>query len=263
MKKSISTIVLMVSLILTANSTFAQFSTSTISGTWLRMGHDGPVRLHFTADNEVEVDFGNDQFVDVVSSYELSNDTISFRDQEGATCPQPGTYKIYRTDDYLAFDLIDDNCGGRLKMTMGFWVKPDFQERLKSLSAEIENTGNPELRLNRGRMYMALGRSADAKADFDFYLTKREPDARVLVNRAGTRFPSDMDGVIVDCTAALKLDSVNKNAWFLRGLALYETGRAEEACSDFYRAIELGFAVLKEAEREKCAEYWKAMTELE
>jgi len=42
-------------------------------------------------------------------------------------------------------------------------------------------------------------------------------------------------------------------------LASYELGHKERACEDFNRAIELGFDILKEAEYEKCAEYWKSL----
>ena len=68
-----------------------------------------------------------------------------------------------------------------------------------------------------------------------------------------------MQGAVEDCDRALALEPDNKNAYFLRGLAFYELGFKEQACSDFYRAIELGFTILKEAEYEKCADYWKSI----
>jgi len=78
-------------------------------------------------------------------------------------------------------------------------------------------------------------------------------------DRVGTRFPGDMEGAIEDCSKALDLEPCNKNAYFLRGLASYELGHKEQACEDFYRAIELGFDILKEVEYEKCAEYWESL----
>jgi tetratricopeptide (TPR) repeat protein len=70
--------------------------------------------------------------------------------------------------------------------------------------------------------------------------------------------PEDLPGVVDDCNKAIALDPENKNAYFLRGLASYGLGKKEEACTDFYRAIELGFTILKEAEHEKCAAYWES-----
>ena len=237
----------------------AQINQSAISGDWIRKGPAGQLRLHFDQQNKAEVDFGNNKTVDVLADYILSGDTIRFTDKEGAMCPGVGVYKVYATADYLAFDLIADDCGGRIQTVMGFWTRLDYEDRLKQISSKIDQEANLEYLLSRARMFMALGKSMEAKADFDTYLVDNEPTARVLINRAGTRFPDDMEGAIVDCTKALELEPFNKNAYFLRGLALFETGRKEEACSDFMQAIELGFKVLKEAESEKCAEFWESI----
>ncbi|MEN8186025.1 MAG: tetratricopeptide repeat protein, partial [Bacteroidota bacterium] len=166
------------------------------------------------------------------------------------------SYKIYKNDYYLAFDLVDDNCNGRIKTTMGFWTKPNFKELLEELDKKISDSPNANLYLNRARMYMAIGKPKKAKSDFDIYLESDTTNARVYINRAGTRFPDDMKGVLFDCNKAIALDSDNKNAYFLRGLALYELGEKKQACEDFSKAIELGFSILRIAEQEKCAEYW-------
>ena len=142
---------------------------------------------------------------------------------------------------------------------MGFWVRPDFNDLLLILSEEIAKTKDPGNYLNRARMYLALGKSVEARQDFDKYITHDANDARVFVNRAGSRFPDDLEGIVEDCNSALALEPKNKNAYFLRGLASYELGHEEQACKDFCRAIELGFTVLKEAEYEKCAEYWESI----
>jgi tetratricopeptide (TPR) repeat protein len=96
-----------------------------------------------------------------------------------------------------------------------------------------------------------------SKDDFDNYLLTDTLNARVYVNRAGTRFPSDLSGVVSDCTKAISLEPDNKNAYFLRGLARYELGEKEQGCEDFSKAIELGFSVLRIAEEEKCIDFWK------
>lgn len=231
-------------------------SENTLIGKWVRIGQSGPIGFEFKDNGLVEGDFGNDQTVDVLASYELSGDTIKFIDKEGQMCEGYGQYKVYQTDYYVSFDLIDDDCGGRIKTTMGFWTKPNFNDFLKSLDDEISKSPEPESYLNRARIYLATGITKQAKDDFDKYLLKDTLNARVYLNRAGTRFPNDLDGVLFDCNKAITLEPDNKNAYFLRGLAQYEIGEKEKGCEDFNKAIELGFSVLRIAEQEKCIDFW-------
>ena len=232
-------------------------SEKTLIGKWVRIGQTGPIGFEFKDNGLVAGDFGNDQTVDVIATYELSGDTIKFIDKEGQMCKGYGLYKVYLTDYYVSFDLIDDDCSGRIKTTMGFWTRPDFNKLLKTLDDEISKSPEPESYLNRARIYLATGMTKMAKDDFDKYLLKDTLNARVYVNRAGTRFPNDLNGVVFDCNKAISLDPNNKNAYFLRGLALYEVGEKKKACDDFYKAIELGFTILKQAEKERCEEFWK------
>jgi hypothetical protein len=83
-------------------------SENTLIGKWVRIGQTGPIGLDFKDNGLVEGDFGNDQTVDFISGYELSGDTISFIDREGHMCEGYGQYKVYQTDYYVSFDLIDD-----------------------------------------------------------------------------------------------------------------------------------------------------------
>ncbi|SHI54830.1 hypothetical protein SAMN05444280_103104 [Tangfeifania diversioriginum] len=232
-----------------------------VEGKWVRMTQTGPVALEFRDDGKVEVDFGIDQNTDVVTDYQINGKTISFNDKEGAMCPEPGVYKFENNDYYLSFDLVDDMCNGRIKMTMGFWTKPNFEELLGELSQKIWEKEQPELILKRARIYLALGKSAEAKTDLDVYLQQNPDDARALINRAGTRFPNDMQGVVSDCNKTIELEPGNKNAWFLRGLANWELGFKEKACDDFTRAIDLGFSILRIAEEQRCSEYWNGSKE--
>lgn len=227
-----------------------------IIGKWVRIRQMGPIGFEFKENGTVEGDFGNDQTVDVIAGYELSGDTIRFTDKEGQMCEGSGLYKVYQTDYYVSFDLINDDCGGRIKTTLGFWTKPEFKDFLKTLDDEISKSPERELYLSRARIYLATGMSKQAKDDFDKYLLSDSSDARVYVNRAGTRFPDDLSGVVFDCNKAILLDPENKNAYFLRGLARYELGEKEQGCEDFHKAIELGFSVLRIAEQEKCIDFW-------
>ncbi|WP_282122669.1 tetratricopeptide repeat protein [Algibacter mikhailovii] len=229
---------------------------NSIIGNWVRIGHTGPIAFNFKENRMVETDFGNNQTIDVITKYELSGDTIKFIDKEGKMCQGIGQYKMYQTEYYIAFDLIDDDCGGRIKTTMGFWTKPNFKDLIKQLDNEITKSTESELNLMRGRIFMATGMVDKARKDFDMYILTDTLNARVYLNRAGTRFPRDLSGVISDCNKAISIDYNNKNAYFLRGLARYELGEKEQGCEDFKKAIELGFSVLRIAEQERCVDYW-------
>ena len=227
-----------------------------IVGEWLRMTYNGPVRINFKPDGVVEYDFGNNKKIDVTSTYQLKKDTIIFMDKEGDICPEKGVYKMDVNKYYLAFSSIDDGCGGRIKKVSAFWVKPDHKKFLKELNSKISKTNSTEARLNRARMYMAMNQPKNAKPDFDYYINNEDANARVYVNRASARFPEDMKGVVEDCNNAIKIDPMDKNAYFLKGLALYDMGEKKRACESFKNAVEAGFSILKVAEKNKCAEYW-------
>ena len=232
-------------------------SENALLGKWVKMGPAGPVGFEFKADGTVEGDFSNNQTVDVVAKYAVKGDTIQFIDTDGQMCAGIGRYKLYQTDYYLSLDLIDDDCSGRIQVTMGFWTKPGFSDFLKELDHAIAVSPKPDHYLHKARIYLATGMPQLAKENFDQYLLTDTLDASVYVNRAGTRFPGDLSGVIVDCNKSIALDPLNKNAYFLRGLAHYELGNKEQGCQDFEKAIELGFPVLRIAEQERCADFWK------
>ena len=187
---------------------------NTIVGKWVRIGQTGPISFDFKENGLVEGDFGNDQTIDIVAKYELSGDTIKFIDKEGKMCQDAGLYKVYQTKYYVSFDLIDDECGGRIKTTMGFWTKPNFNDFIKTLDEKIAKSPSPDLYLNRARIFLATGMTNKAKDNFDNYLLTDTLDARVYINRAGTRFPNDLNGVVFDCNKAILLDPNNKKPYF-------------------------------------------------
>ena len=229
---------------------------TTVIGVWKRMSPNGPIKMTFTENGQVETDLGSDGIVEFVSTYKKVNDTIEFNDPKAKTCFEPGKYKIYHNGYTLSFDLVDDMCNNRIKSTMGFWVPVNHKKVMKNLSKSIKKTNDINEVLNRGRMYLSLGKSYEAKRDFDFYLKKDSLDPRVYINRAASRFPNGLRGVIEDCDKAIALNSKLKNAFFLRGLAHYSLGERKKACDDFNKSIELGFEILKEAEYNKCKSYW-------
>ena len=226
----------------------AQPNDSTIIGEWIHMSHQGPVRINFKDNGTVETDIGDNKSIDVISNYTLKSDTIKFLDKDGKSCPDAGIYKVYNRGYTVAFDVIDDLCNGRIKLTTGFWVRPNYTEQISQLNSLIEKTDNKKYILQRARMYLALGNSKLAKQDFDSYIDRDSTDAKVYINRAGTRFPDGLKGVVYDCSKAIALDSTDKNAYFLRGLAYYGLGETQKGCADFKKSIDLGFKILKKVE---------------
>lgn len=226
-------------------------------GKWVRMTPNEPIGLQFKNDSIVEIDFGNNNSIDVISHYKVSNDTIEFIDEKGKACQESGIYKVYNRGYSISFDVLKDECNGRIRTTSGFWVRPNHKQLLSELNAKIKNSDSIEYVLSRGRIYLALGKSQLAKTDFDTYLEKDSLNAKVFIHRAATKFPFDLDGIVEDCNKSIAIDSTDKYAYFLRGLALYELGEKQKACDDFQKAIELGFTILKQAEMEKCEEFWK------
>ena len=231
---------------------------SFLIGKWVRQAPMGPISMNFKKNGLVETDFGNDNTVNIVAKYAVNGDQISFVDQKGNMCSSQGTYKIVRGEYFLAFDLEADRCAGRIKSIMAFWVRPKFSDTIEKISESIfEDPVNSELYLERARVFMALGRSENAKPDLDVYLQANPEDARAWLHRAAVVFPGDPESTLADCTRSLELDPKNKNTWFMKGLALYDLGKFDEACQAFETAIDLGFSVLREAEWDKCSQFWE------
>lgn len=228
-----------------------------ILGKWVRQSQRGPIRLNFMENGFVETDKGMEGTSEVTSEYQIRNDTIVFFDERGGmACSGSGLYRIYRSDYYISFDLIRDECAGRIKSAMGFWVRPEYKDLLENLTEKISESEDPINHLNRARIYLATGKSVQAREDLDIYIQSDSTDSRAYINRAATEMPNNLESVVKDCTRAIKLDPGNKNSYFLRGLALYDLGEKERACADFKMAIELGFTALKYAEQHKCSEFW-------
>ncbi len=227
-----------------------------IVGKWVRNGPGPKSGLHFKNDGTVEGDIHRDGQIEVASEYTIDGENIILKDIEGQTCPGKGVYRVVLGKHYVAFDFVEDSCFGRTRATMGFWTRTNHAEILTHLDSALNRETKPELLLERARMNMALGNVEDAQKDFDAYLKIDSTDAWVFMNRAGTKFPHDLHGVIKDCNKAISLDPKDGNSYYMRGIARYQTGQRAEACEDFSRAIELGFSFLKKTESGRCAQFW-------
>jgi hypothetical protein len=239
-----------------ASITITQPNDSTLIGVWKHMSPQGAVKIHFKENGTVETDLGDNNSVDITSNYIIKSDTIEFFDKEGKSCPNKGVYKIYHRGYSVSFDVLDDLCNGRIKSTSGFWVRPNHKEQINELTSIIKKTNHKKYILHRGRMYLALGKNKLAKKDFDIFIKKDSLNSKVYIHRAATRFPYGFKGIINDCNKAISIDSTDKNAYFLRGIANYALDKKKKGCDDFQKSIDLGFKILKEAEYNKCKEFW-------
>ena len=228
-----------------------------VLGQWITFTNSQPSRLHFKYDGTLEVDFGDDRTVNVVSEYKIHRDTIFYYDKAGYKCQDNGKYLIYGNDHYLAFELIEDDCVGRVSLNMGYWVRPHFKASISTLNKSISQSSRPDDYLTRGRIYLTTGKLKKARKDFDVFINKDPNNARAFINRAATQFPKDPEAVLRDCNRAVALEPGNKFGYYQRGLALYESGEKDLACDAFLKAIELGFSILKTAEYWKCYKYWE------
>ena len=232
-----------------------------LAGEWIRKGPGPPTSLHFKENGTVEGDLMMDGRVEVMAGFSLKGKQVEILDSEGQTCPGKGIYEVTPGRNYIGFEMVEDTCYGRIRAIMGYWTKPGYEDILIDLDQEIQKNNDPELLLERARVLMAIGKTAEAKASFDAYIKIDSTNAKSYMNRAGTRFPNDLQGVISDCTKAIALDPDDKNAYHMRGIARYQLGRTAEACEDFSSAIQLGYTFLEKTEAAKCAGYWEGKKE--
>ena len=87
---------------------------------------------------------------------------------------------------------------------------------------------------------MAVSQADPAIEDYTQAIRLRPGDTEVYVERAQARLAQeDYAGVIADCTAALDRDARLALAFNLRGIAMRQSGRPQQALAEFTRAIEL------------------------
>ena len=104
-----------------------------------------------------------------------------------------------------------------------------------------------------GKVEATSGDNLKALEYFSKNLKLHPNDADCYIDRANSYFVSkSWDWAIKDYSMSLDLSPSNPDAWLNKGLALLNTGKAEDACHDFRRALSLGNKRASELISSKC-----------
>ena len=153
-----------------------------------------------------------------------------------------------------------------LKIAPGDWVvyvnRCDARMRLKDFKGAIDDCNrakqlNPNLDSiysKRGRSYLGLGKLSAAESEFTLAI-KANPVAPLYVQRAITRFRAGkVKKAILDLNVAITKHPDDANYYSLRGIYYEQLDDLESACSDWWRAAELGDDDSQEWLDEQCVE---------
>ena len=202
------------------------------------------------------MDLGNDGSIEQALSFQVVGDTIFVENTHEEACVEKAIYKFVRTDHYVSFELLDGFCFQSFQTLKGYWTRPNYKELLceliKSKKSQIDSIQN---HLECARIYVATNSSILAKANLDLYLEAYPNDIMALLDRAQAKLSFDLNGVIIDANKALNIDYTNQKAWYLKGLAQYNSGLEAEGCADIDTAIEYGLKSLRHFEEKRCAIY--------
>lgn len=92
-----------------------------------------------------------------------------------------------------------------------------------------------------GKIESASGDNLKALDYFSKNLRLHPDDARCYIDRADSYFISrSWEWAIKDYSMSLDLDPGNSDAWLNKGIALVNTGKADDACFDFRKSFSLG-----------------------
>jgi len=104
-----------------------------------------------------------------------------------------------------------------------------------------------------GKVEATSGDNLKALEYFSQNLKLHPNDPECYVDRANSYFVSkSWDWAIKDYSMSLDLNPANQDAWLNKGVALLNTGKVEDACHDFRRALSLGNKRASEYISSKC-----------
>ncbi len=99
-------------------------SSKPVVGKWTKSSGESVSEFTMTADNRYEVEFTGDDVIDVLGSYEIAKNQITFSDDGGDySSIEPGVYEFKVTETTITFTSVDDPTDGRRMLVEGTWSK--------------------------------------------------------------------------------------------------------------------------------------------
>jgi tetratricopeptide (TPR) repeat protein len=120
-------------------------------------------------------------------------------------------------------------------------VEDQYAEAAEALESALrEEPEMPQARLMLGTSYSELGRTKEAKAQFDLVLKDDPKSVQALLGLASLlRDEGKTDDVIALCKRTISLDERNNQAYALLGEVYAARGRPEDALPYFEKAVEI------------------------
>jgi tetratricopeptide (TPR) repeat protein len=112
---------------------------------------------------------------------------------------------------------------------------------------------NAEIYYNRGLVFMDENKNIEALTDFNKAI-ELKPDYADVYNDKGTVYFMErrFDDAIINYSKAIELNPLDSRAYYNRGLALYNSGKNEEACTDWKHAASKGYKPALDAYSKIC-----------
>lgn len=93
-------------------------------GKWTKVFNERTVTFTIASDHKFQVEFINDEEIDVWGSYVISGTQITFQDEGGAySSDAAGVYEFKISDARLTFTRVNDPVNGRSMLVEGTWSK--------------------------------------------------------------------------------------------------------------------------------------------
>jgi hypothetical protein len=235
-------------------------SDSAIVGNWIKMAPYPQTitrTLTLKSDHRYESDFTGDGTIDVSGEYSLSGNQITFQDKAGAhACPDmKGMYNFSVAENQLQFSLIKDECKGRAHAILEIWIAEDYQQAIGAYTQRIKsNPGDVPAYFNRARLKAVSQDHEGALRDYNKAIELKPTHAKAFAGRAHIKslFLQDYEGALRDYDNAIASGPRLENAYVNRGFVRHHLADNEGACSDWKKALELGFLPAEEIIEEYC-----------
>ena len=166
--------------------------------------------------------------------YKLSDFTSALSDYNQAVTLYNGNKKTLQSALYgrgLAKARLNDNQGAILDFDSAITLFPSYSEAFT----------------NRGIAKAKLGMFKEAIADLDKAIAIEPKDEKPYFNRAGAYAAlGDLKRAIKNLNDAIRVKPDYAQAYYMRGKILMQSASQKEACSDFKKAYEMGYAPAKQ-----------------